>query len=454
MDYQIYGSQCLAARNRFGLHDEMGIGKTATTIGAIDLLNAERGVVICPAMLRENWIGEFRKFSDRPRRIVKAMNIHDYTAWKRGRFHIMVASYEMATKWAKDMERQGECIDFVAMDEAHYLKNSRANRTSALLGPDLDGWQGLISWAKHSWHITGTPMANDPLDIYTFLRMCFALDMSEEAFIKRYFFKHRTTYGSRQEPRPEMVPELKALIENNSLRRTKREVQPQLPPIFLTSTLVDGDTEQLVQFLREYPHLDAAIILALEQGGLSFLDAQHIATLRRLIGEAKAPGYAQMVVDELRQSYEKRVIYGLHRDAMTMIRDELMRNGIGAVLVNGDTSEAQRKYAVEAFQGDAACRVFLGQIRAAGVGITLTAACEIDIFESDWSPAGNAQAIMRVHRIGQARKVRARFITLARTLDEVVNRIVAAKTAAIAQIEGEAMHAAPLDVLNEYLVTS
>jgi SWI/SNF-related matrix-associated actin-dependent regulator 1 of chromatin subfamily A len=94
---------------------------------------------------------------------------------------------------------------------------------------------------------------------------------------------------------------------------------------------------------------------------------------------------------------------------------------------------------------DPKCKVFIGNIKVAGVGLTLTESSDIDIFESDWSPAGNAQAIKRVHRYGQRQEVTARFITLSKSIDETVNYIVANKTASIAQIEGSAMTAAPLD---------
>jgi len=73
--------------------------------------------------------------------------------------------------------------------------------------------------------------------------------------------------------------------------------------------------------------------------------------------------------------------------------------------------------------------------------LTLTAAADVIMFESDWSPAGNAQALMRVHRIGQERSVRARFISLAGSIDEHVSNVVARKTAAIAQIQGAADYA-------------
>lgn len=441
----------LGNKDRFGLHDEMGVGKTATIWNAVDRIGAERGIIVCPAMLRENWIGEYRKFVSTPRRLCKGQNIHDFTAWKKGRFHILVTSYELATKWATQIRNMGEMLDFVAFDEAHYMKNSEANRTKALLGPGCEGYDGMIEWAQHVWHATGTPMANDPKDIWTFLRMCQCMPLSETQFTSRYFYKQMTRFGTRQSPKPEMVPELQALIANNSIRRTKASIGMQLPPIFLTTTLVDGDTDAVRAMLKDYPGLERAIMQAVELGGLSFLDAQHIMTLRRLIGEAKAVPYGHMLLDELRSgATDKRVVYGIHVDALTSLRDFLRANGVNVVLVNGKTSERDRIEAVRAFQADADCSVFIGNIKAAGTGITLTAACEIDMLESDWSPAGNAQAIMRIHRIGQHRNVRARFITLAGSLDEVVNRIVAQKTAAIASIEGDAMHAAPLDVLAQF----
>lgn len=453
--YQNDGGYYLAAVDRGGLHDEMGVGKTATVWNAVDRAGMDRGIVICPAFLRQNWIGEYHKFVSTPRRLIKGMNIHDFHAWERGRFNILVTSYEQATKWAPMIRASGEPLDFVAIDEGHYLKNGGAARTKAIFGPELDGSNGLIEWSQHVWHITGTPMANDPVDIYTFLRMCHATTLSQDAFVKRFFIKKLTRFGARMEPRPEMVPEMQALIANNSIRRMKRDVGIHLPPIHLTSMLVDGDTDAIRQLIREYPGLERAIMSAVEQGGLSFLDAQHIATLRRLIGEAKAIPYGYVLHEELTSgATDKRVVYGIHVDALTNLRDFLWKNNIYAVLVNGTTSEKDRIEAVRAFQEDDRCKVFIGNIRAAGVGITLTAACEIDILESDWSPAGNAQAIMRVHRIGQTRTVHGRFVTLAHSLDEVVNRIVAQKTAAIAQIEGEAMHAAPLDVLGQISLTS
>jgi hypothetical protein len=310
----------------------------------------------------------------------------------------------------------------------------------------------LLELAELRWHVTGTPMANDPLDAYTFLAMCDCINgMSETQFVKTFFYVQKGQYGNRHTVRPDMLAPLQQLLGNNAIRRTQEQAGIQLPPIFLTSTVVDGDTGEIIEMLKQYPGLDKAIERALEQGGLSFLDAQHVATLRRLIGEAKAIPYAELLHEELESGKAKQVVYGIHKHALALVHEYLTTRGIKATLVNGDTPEKQRTAYVKSFQEQEEHRVFLANIRAAGVGITLHASPYVDLFESDWSPAGNAQAVKRVHRIGQKQTCHGRFITLARSFDEVVNRIVAQKTASIAKVEGDAMLAAPHDELAEFM---
>jgi len=444
LPYQVYGANWLKDRYRAGLHDEMGIGKTATVIAAVEMKGARRGIVICPSGLRANWIGEYHKFGKTELRLCKARTIHDFVAWSRNRYDVLVVGYEMATKWRDAFNDLGEFLDFVIIDEAHYLKSPDAQRTKAIYGADMSGLGGIAQWGLHVYMLTGTPIPNDPIDIYSFLRFVNAMQLGKDAFLDRYFFSRAVTFGAVNTTKLEMIDELKALIENNALRRTHGDVGLQLPSIFLTDSLVDGDTDQIRRWFAEFgAGLSQVIVDAIEAGGLSFLDADHIATLRRLVGVAKAVPYARMLYEELCFTTDKRVVYGIHTEALSHVHESLNAWGIQAVLFVGATSDYEREHAVYRFQNDPKTRVFIGNIRAAGTGHTLTAACEIDVMESDWSPAGNAQAIKRVHRIGQEKKVRARFITLANTIDEHVNAVVARKTAAIAQIEGVYMHAAP-----------
>ncbi len=322
----------------------------------------------------------------------------------------------------------------VLVGNCHYLKSPTAQRTISLLGSKCDGTAGLARWGAQVWFLTGTPNPNDAADCWSVMRFCQATTLSRDTFCNRYFRSKMSSFSESHSPRAEKLPELKQALASFSLRRTKAEAGVQLPPIWLTTTTVDGDTEEIRALLREHPGMEKAVIDAVEKGGLSFLDAQHIATLRRLVGEAKAPAFLELLKEELHNGLDKVVVFGIHRRGLDHLFDGLTAGGIGCVRLDGSTSEGDRGRAVAQFQQDPGCRVFLGNIKAAGTGITLTAAADIVMFESDWSPAGNAQAIMRCHRIGQTRSVQARFITLAGSIDEHVSAVVARKTAAIAQI--------------------
>lgn len=446
-EYQNVAADVMCMRDRFGLHDEMGIGKTATTIGTINRLLATRGLIICPAMLRENWLKEWRKFSTYDLRVCKGKNIHDYVAWKRGRFDVLITSYELATSWHKDIMDSGEFLDFVVMDEAHYLKNANSQRSRAMLGPDANGLNCITAWAENAYHLTGTPASNDPLDYYTFLQFAKALDMEASEFSKCFFHKTKTSYGFRHTIKPDMLATLQALLANNSIRRTHANVGMELPPIFLKELSIEGSTIEIEEALSGYPHLEEQIIWAIETGDMRNLDAAHIATVRRLVGKAKATPYAKMLKDELDFGAGKRVVFCAHTEPLLYVRNYLTKHGHECVMAYGESTERERVQAVERFMTDPQVKVFIGNIKVAGVGLTLTESCEIDLLESSWTPADNAQAIKRVHRYGQTQTVHARFITLANSLDEIVNQTVARKTAAIAEIEGFSMAAAPLDVL-------
>jgi SWI/SNF-related matrix-associated actin-dependent regulator 1 of chromatin subfamily A len=116
-----------------------------------------------------------------------------------------------------------------------------------------------------------------------------------------------------------------------------------------------------------------------------------------------------------------------------------MAIGAQSLKIKGAGRQAQAS--VDEFMTNPKCMVFVGNMDAAGLGQTLTTAANLDILESDWAPGKNAQAIMRVHRIGQWRNVFVRFITLANSFDLHVNNIVTAKVKAIADIEGFEMSA-------------
>jgi SNF2 family DNA or RNA helicase len=450
--YQEEGARFLADRPRAGLLDKPGVGKTAQVVRATDLRGMMRGWITCPAVAREHWRGEFEKFGLQSRKVCKGQTIHDFVAWAHGHFDIMVTSYDLAVRWTKHLHERCEVLDFMVFDEAHYLKNGGTLRGKALLGPESDGAYGATQWAQHAWWLTGTPVPNDPIDIFTFLRFQNVMPLSKKAFSTRYFTSRPTTYGSVQRAKPEMTGELRALIANNSICRTLAETGVQLPPIFVTTYLVDGDAAEVRRLLLEHPGLDQSIIDALaSEKGIAGLDAPHVATLRRLIGEAKAVPYAATLIGELEGGLDKMVVFAHHRSTLQTVRDRLLKHNVRCGVIDGSTSEKERQAIITAFQGDPEFRVVLANIRAAGTALTLTASCNLDMLESDWAPASNYQAIKRVHRLTQTRKVRARLITLANSFDVQVNKLVAEKTRAVGELDIATSHDGDVPTMEEML---
>jgi SWI/SNF-related matrix-associated actin-dependent regulator 1 of chromatin subfamily A len=434
LPYQKEGAAWLMKGERVGLFDVPGLGKTAQAIAALDHLRIRRALVICPASVRGVWPGEFKKFAALPRKILRAATIHDVNIWKRDKADVLLVSYEQANNWREHLE--GDIIPAVILDEAHMTKNHSAKRTKAILGNRCDGVSGIARWGARVWFLTGTPMANDPSDLWTWMRFCGATDLPLAAFTVRYFNCKPGAFNMSYSPRKEMVDDLKQRIRQFSIRRTKEQAGVNLPPVWLTTQTVEGDTSEIRQLLREVPGLDSTIVSAVERGGLSFLDAQHIGTLRRLVGTAKAPAYAAQLLEELETHDDKVVVIGIHRDVLDILAAALTKHGIGFVRLDGHTPAADREGIVAKFQTDPDVRVFLGNIKAAGTGLTLTSAFKLDMLEWSWAPADNSQALMRVHRIGQEKEVHARFISLGNSVDERVSAVVARKTAAIAAIEG------------------
>lgn len=435
LPYQREGAAFLASHGRCGLFDEPGAGKTFQTIKALDDLGLERGIVVCPANVRNVWAGEIKKFSRFPRRVLKGLTNDDLNFWLRGKTDILLLSYEKATSWKKELERDFRA--FTIFDEAHKLKNWSSLRTRAALGHNCSGDYGYARWSGYVYFLTGTPMANDPSDIWTWLRFCGGTKLTMRQFADRYFQARPGSYNTSYTPRKDTLPELKALIQKFSLRRTLAQVGHQLPPLWITTQTLEGDTREIAAMLKDHPGLDKAVVDAVEKGGLSFLDAAHMGTLRRLVGEAKAPVFAHQLIEELSSGLEKIVVFCAHRRPVEILQEILRQHNVGFVTLDGSTSENDRAKAVEDFQTKAECKVFIGNIIAAGTGLTLTAASQLVMLESDWQPANNLQALKRVHRIGQGAHVHVRFISLAKSIDEAVSESVARKTAAIAQVQGE-----------------
>lgn len=387
--YQEDGVRFLAARRRAYLADEMGLGKTVQAIRAAAKLpwgEDQITVVVCPASVVENWK-------------------HEWVTW-HGPGEVIVTSYSKLIRPAHFQEIAAENPDLVILDEAHYCKSAGAKRTRAALKLARD--------ADVTYLLSGTPMPNDPTELYPVLKILWPELLEEvgvhtkQAFLDRYCVYTETDWGPRiwgltKLAKAELVPMLRRFM----LRRKLAEVALDLPPLRFT-----------VERLPKDPELAAKL---LELGADMESDDEHLATIRRVLGSYKAEPIARKLVEELRDSKHKLVVLYHHRKTGEALRRVFMDADYGVVGFDGRAHSSIRQQAIDAFQKPyPSARIFLAQQTAAGVGITLTAASEIVLVEPSWSPADNDQAIKRIHRIGQDKPCRARIFTVPESLDEAL----------------------------------
>lgn len=406
--YQRIGADWLASKKHALLADQMGLGKTVQAIMAAKQVGARRIAVVCPASVVANWRREFGRW------------------WPERVGDLGIGSYDR-------LVRHGhlyDTLDLVIADEAHYLKNRDAKRTKAIYGKD-----GLASRAERVWLLSGTPAPNNPAELWTHLHSLApglitgsnGKPASYWGFVNRYCKTVDKGFG------PQIVggknlDELKALMAPFILRRTKDEVLADLPPIRFDTLPIDGVLPS------ETAHDEMLVESALETGveGLAKV-AMHVATLRRATGMAKLKGVIDWI-DNFLDSGEKLVVFAHHRDVIREIDDNI-RARPHVALVTGDTRDRQAE--VDRFQNDPHCRLFIGQIQAAGTGITLTAASTVLMVEQSWVPAENAQAAMRIHRIGQKNACVVYNAVLAGSIDERIGDALTRKMNDLVQLFGE-----------------
>jgi SWI/SNF-related matrix-associated actin-dependent regulator of chromatin subfamily A-like protein 1 len=439
--YQVQGAAFLAERKHALLADEPGLGKSAQAITAANTAGARKVLVLCPAVARINWLREWEKFSTRPREASAILSAKQLINGA----DVVVVSYDMlAGSSALRAGLRKFDPDTVILDESHFLRNRKAIRTRAVFAAD-----GVATRAERVWALSGTPAPNHAGELWSILRFFGVTSLSYWGFIDRYTTGHDTPFG-RQITGSRNIPELRKLLEPIMLRRRKTEVTKELPPITFSELVLEPG---LVDTLRWFPEFDfvggrdgnlaLANALATEENyvktmldatgnrvdalpGLAAL-AGNVPKLRRYVGLQKVQPLVELLTEELAADPTmKVVIFAVHLGVITELQERLRK--FGAVSLYGGTPIERRDRHINSFQNNPKCRVFVGQVIAAGTAITLTAAHQVVFAECDWVPANNAQAAMRCHRIGQTRPVTVRFASVADSIDERVQRVLTRKT--------------------------
>jgi SNF2 family DNA or RNA helicase len=401
--HQVSGAAWLAKKRHALLADEMRVGKTLTALEAARHIEAEDILVVCPAVARFNWARNIQEHLGRRPQIALRRSEPRLGS-------IVVTSYDLAAQVAD------EYWDLVILDESHYLRRCEAGRTKIILGKG-----GLIHRATFAWFLSGTPAVNHYGELWQMLYVCGLYAGTYEDFLREFCVVFQGPYGT-QIRGSKNHEKLKELMAGFMLRRKFAEIAPELPPIELS--------DYTIELPREAGPLDCPALRdalnAPDPMAALEMQAPAVATLRRYTGLAKVGQVAYLVRAELDENMDKIVLFTYHREVLEGLKRALM--GFSPVSVAGGDTPRQREQALRTFKDDPRCRVFIGQILAAGTAIDLSVASNALFVESSWVPGENAQAAMRLQNINQDRRVTVRFVGMAGSLDEQIQRVVRRKT--------------------------
>lgn len=457
LGYQKAGIAFGMAKPAALIGDEMGLGKTIQAIGILNLMpTARRVLVVCPASLKLNWRRELLKWSV----VEREVTVADST-FCPDRDGVTIINYDVLHKHEKFLRSVD--WDLIVCDEAHYLKEPNSRRTQMVFGraekkaraatakskakdavPALEPLK-----AKRRILLTGTPIANRPVELFPLISFLDPAAFPLKGFFKyamRYCGAHNNGFGwdfSGSSNLDELQDRLRSTI---MVRRLKKDVLTELPPkrrqvIEFPSEgklarFAEDEREAYEEREDEIADLHAAVELAkasdnpdeyvravenLRKGIAAIFSA--ISAMRRELAEAKT----ELCIEHIREAVSesgKVVVFAHHKTVCSAIAKAF---GAEAVSLVGDTKMADRQAAVDRFQNDSSCKVFVGSIGAAGVGITLTAASHVIFCELSWVPGEVSQGEDRCHRIGQKGSVLVQHLVVEGSLDATMAKRICAK---------------------------
>ena len=406
LPFQIAGIDFLLENNNVLLSDPMGLGKT---IEAIGLINADRSIkrilVICPASLKLNWLAEIRKW------LVPDLSVSVWGGSGGLNADIIIVNYDIIDRFY--VLFRADVWDLLILDESHYLKTLDTKRTLNVIGGRKKSGEVIGKLfepirARRKLALTGTPIDNRPINIYAILKYLIPEGFPTKTAFERRYCDLKLVRGRWDNTGDSNLDELQIKLRSTvMLRREKAEVLRDLP----------AKRRQVIE-LDPSGTVKSALKKEWEKSSFGKYppDFENCSELRHESGLEKVKPAIAFIRDALKTS-SKIVVFAYHRDVIEKVSKEL-----GALTITGSTSLARRAENVGLFQNEPGARVLVGNIDAAGVGITLTASSHVIFIEGSWEPAKLSQAEDRTHRIGQKNSVLIQYLVWANSLDSYMCR--------------------------------
>jgi superfamily II DNA or RNA helicase len=435
--YQVEGFHWLAFLRRYYLNgilaDDMGLGKTVQLLTLLqyakeqpDAPQLDPSLIICPTSCVDNWIDEAAKFTH-------GLRFARYVGNERTRAlasdaDVIVTTYETLRR---DTELTRRSWDYVILDEAQKIKNPITDTARAC--------RSLL--ARHRLAVTGTPIENRLDELWALFDFLMPGYLGSQARFRRDYegpITREKSVGAAEELKRKTAPFI--------LRRMKEQVAKDLPPKLYVSRECRLTREQSRLYEQIAGEGRQQVLEQAKQGGdkltltMSLLaslthlkqicchpgllegDSEHIQLHHR---SGKFEVFKETLTERL-EIGDKVLVFSQYADMCRIISRYLTEQGISHLYLDGSTRN--RQALVRAFQSDPSIKVFVLSLRAAGFGITLTAASTVIHYDRWWNPAVENQATDRAYRIGQKRSVQVIQFRTTDTIEEKIDKMLTSKT--------------------------
>ena len=387
LNHQLEAIEKLVGSKRFILADDMGLGKTTATIIAALETGVKKILIICPASLKLNWQREIENYTDRSIYIAEGKKFsteHDFVIVN---YDILKNFYDIKDKENSLITKSG--FDVIILDEAHYVSNGQAKRTKLV--------NSFCKNPKYLWLLTGTPMTNRPMNYFNLLNLIESpVSQNWMAYAIRYCQGYQFTAGNRKIWNVSGASNLEELRD-----RTSRQV-----------LWYDRNQEERKSLTVQFSKL---------------------MKVRQIIADEKVKNTIELAENILEQG-KKVIIFTNFTNSLNKITEHFKKK---AVKLDGSSTKPSRQKAVDDFQEKDKIQVFVGNTKAAGVGITLTAGEAVIFNDISFVPGDMEQAEDRAYRYGQKNSVSVYYPLFENTIESVIYDMVNFKKQNIQTVMGD-----------------
>lgn len=419
--------------------DDMGLGKTIQAIGWLELHPELRpAIIVVPSSLKLNWEREIQKWSNSNQKIQILSGTKNkeqlYGDVIIVNYDILRNTYKTIGGKKKEVPNTG-WVDYIIqynpkvliLDEAHKIKNNQTAQTKSV--------KKLRKYVKHIIGLTGTPIENRPIELYNMLSLINkSLVGSRWNYGKRYCDASYNGFGWDFSGSSN-VEELHEKLMGVMIRRKKVDVLTDLPPKVRSVIPLPISTTHRNKYTRAEKDFIAWVKQTRgDKAAVKAKNAEHLVKinyLKQLAMEGKIQETISWINDFL-ETGNKLVVFAVHKQTIQLIMNAFKNV---AIKIDGSTSANKRQEAVDRFQNEDQIKLFVGNIQAAGVGITLTAANALAFVELGWTPMEHDQAEDRIYRIGQkSDSVNIYYLLAENTIEEQIAKLIDEKRKVITSI--------------------